>query len=169
LPRRQTLLQREARWGSPGNVNAESTRTATPRIAAESRRRPPIVRRFPGTRSRWAVTPPPIIASLPGARLACSRDAPSQGSFPMTPGLPPLRQWMCGLHGHDAVLRFEQNRLSLRCVACGYETAGWSLPRHRGAASNLDEHSPHIPSRALDRWHRIAWARPLNRSGHTTR
>jgi hypothetical protein len=38
-----------------------------------------------------------------------------------------LRQTFCGLHGHDTLLRFERERISLRCVSCGHETPGWSL------------------------------------------
>ena len=38
-----------------------------------------------------------------------------------------LRQVMCGLRGHDALLQFEQERMCLRCVSCGHETTGWEL------------------------------------------
>jgi len=38
-----------------------------------------------------------------------------------------MRRVLCGLHGHDTVLRFEHDRLSLRCLFCSYETTGWSL------------------------------------------
>jgi hypothetical protein len=38
-----------------------------------------------------------------------------------------LRQAFCGLHGHDTMLHFEQERMSLRCVSCGHETPGWEL------------------------------------------
>jgi hypothetical protein len=38
-----------------------------------------------------------------------------------------LRQMMCGLHGHDTLLQFEQKRMFLRCVSCGHETHGWDL------------------------------------------
>jgi len=38
-----------------------------------------------------------------------------------------LRQVMCGLHGHDALVQFEQDRMFLRCVSCGHETHGWEL------------------------------------------
>ena len=38
-----------------------------------------------------------------------------------------MRQFICGLHGHDALLHFEQARLSLQCTSCGYETPGWDL------------------------------------------
>jgi len=38
-----------------------------------------------------------------------------------------VRQFLCGLHGHDALLHFETGRLSMRCTSCGYETPGWDL------------------------------------------
>ncbi|MGE0447701.1 MAG: hypothetical protein AB7P99_20930 [Vicinamibacterales bacterium] len=38
-----------------------------------------------------------------------------------------VRQVVCGLHGHDALLHFEQGRMSLQCTSCGYETPGWDL------------------------------------------
>jgi hypothetical protein len=38
-----------------------------------------------------------------------------------------LRQAFCGLRGHDTLLHFEDERLSLRCVSCGHETPGWEL------------------------------------------
>jgi hypothetical protein len=38
-----------------------------------------------------------------------------------------LRQILCGLHGHDTLLHFNKDRMSLRCVSCGHETPGWEL------------------------------------------
>ena len=38
-----------------------------------------------------------------------------------------MRQAYCGLHGHDRLLRFEKNRMSLQCVSCGHESPGWDL------------------------------------------
>jgi len=38
-----------------------------------------------------------------------------------------VRQMLCGLHGHDTLLRFEHDRMSLRCVSCGHQTPGWEL------------------------------------------
>ena len=38
-----------------------------------------------------------------------------------------VRQFICGLHGHDALLHFETGRMSLQCTSCGYETPGWDL------------------------------------------
>ena len=40
-----------------------------------------------------------------------------------------IRQFFCGLQGHDALLHFEKTRVSLQCVSCGYETPGWELQR----------------------------------------
>jgi hypothetical protein len=46
-----------------------------------------------------------------------------------------LRQFICGLHGHDALLHFEQGRMSLQCTSCGYETPGWDV---KGAPQRTD-------------------------------
>ncbi len=42
-----------------------------------------------------------------------------------------MRQMLCGLHGHDTLLHFAQDRMSLRCVSCGHETPGWELNEAR--------------------------------------
>jgi len=49
-----------------------------------------------------------------------------------------VRQFICGLHGHDALLNFERDRLSLVCTSCSYESPGWDVRRtsqahHRAA------------------------------------
>jgi hypothetical protein len=38
-----------------------------------------------------------------------------------------MRQFVCGLHGHDALLHFERGRISLLCASCGHESPGWDL------------------------------------------
>jgi hypothetical protein len=38
-----------------------------------------------------------------------------------------MRQVFCGMHGHDTLLQFEQDRMFLRCVSCGHESPGWAL------------------------------------------
>jgi hypothetical protein len=38
-----------------------------------------------------------------------------------------IHQFICGLHGHDALLHFETGRLSMRCTSCGHETPGWEI------------------------------------------
>ena len=40
-----------------------------------------------------------------------------------------LQQGLCGLHGHDALLQYERNRIYLRCTSCGYESPGWEVAR----------------------------------------
>jgi hypothetical protein len=61
-----------------------------------------------------------------------------------------LRQAICGMHGHDTMLHFQQERMSLRCVSCGHETPGWSLNEVpptvtiRGDARRLAIPRPHL-------------------------
>ena len=38
-----------------------------------------------------------------------------------------LRRMYCALRGHDTILCFQHDRLSLRCLSCSYHTTGWSL------------------------------------------
>ena len=38
---------------------------------------------------------------------------------------------VCGLHGHDPMLQFEQGRMFLRCASCGYESPGWDTGERR--------------------------------------
>ncbi len=45
-----------------------------------------------------------------------------------------MRQFVCGLHGHDELLQFERGRLSLKCASCGHETPGWNLAKTEAAA-----------------------------------
>jgi len=49
------------------------------------------------------------------------------GTGVMTRAADQLRQFICGLHGHDTLLHFEHGRMSLQCTSCGYETPGWDL------------------------------------------
>ncbi len=46
-----------------------------------------------------------------------------------------IRQLVCGLHGHDALMEFGRGRLSLKCVSCGHETPGWDIKPQVGATS----------------------------------
>ena len=45
----------------------------------------------------------------------------------ITRGMMRVRQFVCGLHGHDALLHFEQGRMSLQCTSCGYQSPGWDV------------------------------------------
>lgn len=42
-----------------------------------------------------------------------------------------VSQRLCGLHGHDSVLHFEDNRMLLRCTSCGYDSPGWEVSQRR--------------------------------------
>jgi len=44
-----------------------------------------------------------------------------------------MRQFVCGLNGHDNLLQFGRGRLSLKCVSCGHESPGWDI-KSRGEA-----------------------------------
>ena len=39
------------------------------------------------------------------------------------------RESWCGLQGHQILLHFEPNKLSLQCALCGYESEGWEVGR----------------------------------------
>lgn len=58
-----------------------------------------------------------------------------------------LQRMICGLHGHETVLQFEPNRLSLRCLNCTYETPGWTL----GSTAGPIEPSMNAGSSGRDR------------------
>jgi len=65
-----------------------------------------------------------------------------------------LRQLVCGLHGHDSLMHFEQGRISLLCASCGHETPGWdvkasSLQRTRSESSQRIVHMPLVHERRV--------------------
>jgi hypothetical protein len=43
-----------------------------------------------------------------------------------------FRQRVCGLHGHDSLLHFDDGRMSLMCASCGHETPGWDVKGRSG-------------------------------------
>jgi len=66
-----------------------------------------------------------------------------------------LRQFMCGLHGHDSLMHFEQGRISLLCASCGHETPGWDIKKSP-AAGLTSEPSRRIARMPLIRERRVA-------------
>ena len=43
-----------------------------------------------------------------------------------------LERWICWLRGHrGAILHFEVDKLSLKCLDCGWESDGWKLTPKR--------------------------------------
>jgi hypothetical protein len=55
-----------------------------------------------------------------------------------------VRQFLCGLHGHDSLLHFEHERLSLQCTSCGYETPGWDLRSNKDQPQAAVFESTHV-------------------------
>jgi len=45
-----------------------------------------------------------------------------------------VQQGLCGLHGHDALLQYDRNRMYLRCTSCGHESPGWEVTRSAAPA-----------------------------------
>jgi hypothetical protein len=54
-----------------------------------------------------------------------------------------LQQGICALRGHDLRLRFETNRLSLRCANCGWDTPGWSVASRAASRGDRSARRPH--------------------------
>jgi len=65
-----------------------------------------------------------------------------------------LRQFICGLHGHDALLHFGKGRLSLQCTSCGYETPGWDVKAT--PARKTADSKGHVVQMPLVRHRRVA-------------
>ena len=59
-----------------------------------------------------------------------------------------VRQFICGLHGHDSLLHFEEGRMSLLCSSCGHETPGWDVkaaPAQREVAPTTNRRVVRLP------------------------
>jgi hypothetical protein len=52
-----------------------------------------------------------------------------------------VRQFVCGLHGHDSLMHFERGRVSLLCATCGHETPGWEV---KAAPARREAESPRV-------------------------
>jgi hypothetical protein len=53
-----------------------------------------------------------------------------------------VRQGLCGLRGHEAMMKFERERVFLTCYSCGYESPGWTVNRAPIASSSCSDDSP---------------------------
>ena len=65
-----------------------------------------------------------------------------------------LRRLSCWLaRRHDEFLQFEKDRLSLKCISCGYESPGWALDRRtplvRFPAERRCTHDPRVSERKV--------------------
>ncbi len=59
-----------------------------------------------------------------------------------------FRQRVCGLHGHDSLLHFDNGRMSLMCSSCGHETPGWDVGRPCGSPADRAVVQPRAARRA---------------------
>jgi hypothetical protein len=84
-----------------------------------------------------------------------SPDATNGAADLSTVVLERLGQIVCGMHGHDNLIQFEQYRMFLKCASCGHETPGWMLPDRRPAARASDA-PRHEPVTLLDDVKRVA-------------
>ena len=66
-----------------------------------------------------------------------------------------LRQFVCGLHGHDLLMHFEQGRISLLCASCGHETPGWEI-KETTATVERSQSPPRIVRMPLAHERRVA-------------
>lgn len=82
--------------------------------------------------------------------------AAQPGAGVITRAAEQFRQLLCGLHGHDALLHFEQGRISLQCTSCRYETPGWDLRTSEQTQSTPVIESPRIVLMPLVRERRVA-------------
>ena len=48
-----------------------------------------------------------------------------------------LREFYCGLHGHDNLMQFGKDRMFLQCASCGHQTPGWELHEAPRAAVRM--------------------------------
>jgi hypothetical protein len=71
------------------------------------------------------VTNHPHTVASQGSLRKVADQAPAEGFGGRV--LDRMRQMFCGARGHDSLLQFEQDRMFLQCVSCGYESPGWSL------------------------------------------
>jgi hypothetical protein len=67
-----------------------------------------------------------------------------------------FRQFICGLRGHDALVHFEQGRMSLQCTSCGHETPGWDLRSGRRPQPSAAAQSPRVVRMPLAHERRVA-------------
>ena len=68
---------------------------------------------------------------------------------PFRPVMLAVRRVVCATRGHDTLLHIEPNRLSLRCVSCGHETAGWTI----GEPARRDGVAVSTPRRGVEATH----------------
>ena len=61
---------------------------------------------------------------------------------------------VCLVRGHELVMQYDRNLLSLRCLSCGYRTQGWALnerpPRQSATVVPLNDTASGPPGISFD-------------------
>jgi len=70
---------------------------------------------------------------------------PNETNGLLTRAAQQLRQFMCGLHGHDSLMHWEQGRISLLCASCGHETPGWDVKETPAANADTTRRVVRMP------------------------
>ena len=65
-----------------------------------------------------------------------------------------MHRRFCATRGHDLMLQFEPDRVSLRCVDCGWESAGWTIDRPLFSCTDELINADARSARPLDRLER---------------
>jgi hypothetical protein len=103
-----------------------------------------------GRRPRLLQAAPPQLARI---WIGVEEEEPEVWDMGTLQMLDRLQQGICALRGHDLRLRFETNRLSLRCANCGWDTPGWSVASRAARAVGTDVrdariHKSHMSGRS---------------------
>jgi len=62
-----------------------------------------------------------------------------------------LWRFLCALRGHEEYLHFAGNRVYLQCVACGYESPGWTIGSRKPVLKFHARSASHATAKPLDR------------------
>jgi hypothetical protein len=87
-----------------------------------------------------------MLINAPGHTLAARPFLPGQSaghtSGALDRVLKRIQGIVCGLHGHDSILQYERDRLSLVCTSCGHQTPGWEVTPRTFAMKRRSEAKP---------------------------
>ncbi len=65
-----------------------------------------------------------MVTNYPRQLVAAASASEGQPARTLTVLATRVKQTLCGLSGHDAVLHFEGKRVMMRCTSCGHHTPG---------------------------------------------
>jgi len=66
-----------------------------------------------------------MVTNYPQQLMASRLTHRAEGAGILARAIARMRQLLCGVRGHDALLHFEGKRVMMRCASCGHDTPGW--------------------------------------------